>query len=146
MDTSHTKVEIGRVSLLFSGASVLAFFLWLLLAAPTSTPRARDGPRRDLTATAVSLSWQPQLGKENVMQWQPSQHGESHIEAHVDLCPDHSFHMKIGNVCLHLCRKDFLQLARAVAQAVTQLPSGDVVAKAEKDNLHSKRLKEKGGN
>ena len=70
------------------------------------------------------------------MQWQASQSSESHIEAHIDLCPDHSFHMKVGNVCLHLCRKDFLQLARAVARAVMQLPPDDVIANAEKDNLH----------
>jgi hypothetical protein len=61
---------------------------------------------------------------------------EAHIDAHIDLCPDHSFHLKVGNVCLHLCRKDFLQLARAVAGAVTQLPPGDVVDETKKHNLH----------
>lgn len=70
------------------------------------------------------------------MQWQSSQNGESHVEAHIDLCPDHRFHMKVGNVCLHLCRKDFLQLARAIVRAVEQLPPADGMNETEKDNLH----------
>jgi hypothetical protein len=135
MSTSYTKVEIGWVSLLFSGVSVLTFFMWLVLASPTSTPRARGSPQVELNPTPVSLICPRQFVKENVMQGQASQSGDSHIEAHIDLCPDHSFHMKVGNVCLHLCRKDFLKLARAVARAVTP---DDAIANAENKNLHNK--------
>jgi hypothetical protein len=70
------------------------------------------------------------------MQRRHYHHDEAHIEAHIDLCPDHSFHMKVGNVCLHLCRKDFLQLARAIVRAVEQLPPADGMDETEKDNLH----------
>jgi len=70
------------------------------------------------------------------MQQQHPHHGDSHIEAHIDLCPDHSFHLKVGNVCLHLCQEDFLQLAHAIARAAEQLPPADVMSETEKSNLH----------
>jgi hypothetical protein len=59
MSTSRTTVEIGWASLLFSGASVLAFFLWLVLAAPTSMPRARGSPQVEPTTTSLSFGCLP---------------------------------------------------------------------------------------
>ncbi len=70
------------------------------------------------------------------MSWSSAQHGEAHIEAHVDLCPDHKLHMKVGNIGLHLCRKDFLQLAQAIVKAVEQLSLVAGIDETDKNNLH----------
>jgi hypothetical protein len=48
--------------------------------------------------------------------------GALHAEVHIDLCPNDSLHITIGNICLHLCQQDFLQLAQAVQEAMAQFP------------------------
>jgi hypothetical protein len=55
------------------------------------------------------------------MQWHHPTDRELHTEVHIDLCPNDVLHIKIGNICLHLCRPDFLQLAQAVRAAADQL-------------------------
>lgn len=45
-----------------------------------------------------------------------------HTEVHIDLCPNDSLHITIGNICLHLCQEDFFQLARAVRDVMDQIP------------------------
>ena len=63
------------------------------------------------------------------MRWQcqPSETGEQfHVEAHVDVCADHTLHIQIGNLCLHVCQRDFLQIAKAVNAAVARLPNESI--------------------
>jgi hypothetical protein len=56
------------------------------------------------------------------MAWQKPAAGALHTEVHIDLCPNDSLHITIGNICLHLCQQDFLQLAQAVREATEQIP------------------------
>ncbi len=56
------------------------------------------------------------------MPWPKPITGAAHTEVHIDLCPNDSLHITIGNICLHLCQEDFLQLARAVREAMKQIP------------------------
>jgi len=62
-------------------------------------------------------------------------YSETQVEAHIDMCPDHSLHMKVGNICLDLCRKDFLQLVCTIVRAVEHLSPADGMDEIEKDNL-----------
>ncbi len=41
-----------------------------------------------------------------------------HAQAHISVCPNQEMHLRIGNVCLHLCKHDFRELAKAVMNAV----------------------------
>lgn len=50
--------------------------------------------------------------------------GETHARAHVSVCPNQQMHLRVGNVCLHLCRHDFRQLANAVIEAMAALEAG----------------------
>lgn len=66
------------------------------------------------------------------MQRQHAADDELHVEVHIDLCPNDVLHVTIGNICLHLCRKDFLQLAQAVQAAADQMTR----IRATKENIH----------
>jgi hypothetical protein len=66
------------------------------------------------------------------MQWHHTADRELHAEVHIDLCPDDVLHVKIGNICLHLCRQDFLQLAQAVRAAADQLTAAGATNGAER--------------
>jgi hypothetical protein len=59
-----------------------------------------------------------------------------HVEVHIDLCPNDVLHIKIGNICLHLCRQDFLQLAQAVQHTAEQITRSPAVSKLAKENTH----------
>lgn len=56
------------------------------------------------------------------MAWQKPIPGALHTEVHIDLCPNDSLHITIGNICLQLCQQDFLQLAQAVRKVMEQSP------------------------
>jgi len=55
---------------------------------------------------------------------------------HIALCPDDVLHLTVGNVCLHLCRQDFLRLAQALSEAAAQMTAADATPKATKESLH----------
>lgn len=44
-----------------------------------------------------------------------------HAHTHIALCPNEQLHVRVGNVCLHLCRRDFCQLARAVMDTLATM-------------------------
>lgn len=48
-----------------------------------------------------------------------------HAAAHISLCPNEQMHLRIGNVCLHLCRRDFCHLARAVMDALANIEASE---------------------
>ncbi len=51
--------------------------------------------------------------------------GCGHVHAHVSICPDDQMHLRVGNVCLHLCRRDFCQLAREVMNTVAKMDAAE---------------------
>lgn len=51
--------------------------------------------------------------------------GAIHAHAHITLCPEQEMHVRIGNVCLHLCRRDFCHLARAVMDALATMSAAE---------------------
>ncbi len=55
------------------------------------------------------------------MQRQYNKDEEKHTEVHITLCPNNSIHIKIDNICLHLCRHDFLRLARTLREIERQI-------------------------
>lgn len=59
-----------------------------------------------------------------------------HVDVYIDLCPNDVLHIKIGNLCLHLCRQDFLQLAQAVQQTAEQITMAREVNKLAKEHMH----------
>lgn len=59
-----------------------------------------------------------------------------HAEVHIDMCANDVLHIKIGNICLHLCRKDFLQLARVLAEAAAQLSASSLAVGTGKGHMH----------
>jgi hypothetical protein len=61
---------------------------------------------------------------------------EVHVDVHIDLCPNDVLHIKIGNLCLHLCQQDFLQLAHAVKQTADRIAVSGTVRKLAKENMH----------
>lgn len=70
------------------------------------------------------------------MKWRPATDEELHVDVHIDLCPDHSLHIQINNVCLHLCQKDFLQLAQAVKNTADRLLTAQATTGATKPQVH----------
>jgi hypothetical protein len=74
--------------------------------------------------------------KEDSMKWWYATDEELHVEVHIDFCPDHSLHIQINNVCLHLCQKDFLQLARAVKNTADQILTAQAATKVAKPQVH----------
>jgi hypothetical protein len=66
-----------------------------------------------------------------VMNMQPPKHRSDpdserlHANAHISICPNQQMHLRVGNVCLHLCRRDFCQLAKAVMETLTTLEAGE---------------------
>jgi hypothetical protein len=61
---------------------------------------------------------------------------DTHVEVHIDLCPNDVLHIKIDNICLHLCRQDFLQLAHAVTQTADQIGASREGRKPTKEHIH----------
>lgn len=61
---------------------------------------------------------------------------EVHVEVHIDLCPNDVLHIKIGNICVHLCRQDFLQLVQAVQHTAEQITRSRAVSKLAKEHMH----------
>jgi len=70
------------------------------------------------------------------MKWRHATDEELHVDVHVDLCPDHSLHIQINNVCLHLCQKDFLQLAQAVKNTADQILTAQATTGVVKPQVH----------
>ncbi len=48
-----------------------------------------------------------------------------HATVHIAICPNQQLHLRIGSACLHLCRKDFVQLAKAVMETMTTLEADE---------------------
>jgi len=69
------------------------------------------------------------------MKWRHTTNEELHVNVHVDLCPDHSLHIQIDNICLHLCQKDFLQLAQSVKQAADQVVTAQATSGTAKPHV-----------
>ncbi len=59
--------------------------------------------------------------EERTMKWQCTREETLHTEVHVSLCPNDAVHLKIDNICLHLCRQDLVHLARALGEAAERL-------------------------
>lgn len=70
------------------------------------------------------------------MHWQDNPTDIVHAEVHIHVCPNDVLHVKIGNICFHLCRKDFLQLARTIGAVAAQLSAIAVRASNGKGNVY----------
>ncbi|MEW6296593.1 MAG: hypothetical protein AB1671_02485 [Thermodesulfobacteriota bacterium] len=114
--------RIGWASLLVAEFSMFTFLWYALTVA--------EGKRTPPSSTAIVH------GKEVCMRWQHDAADTLHTEVHIDICPNDVLHVKIGNICLHLCRKDFLQLARAVAEAAAQVSDSPSPTRTAKGNVH----------
>lgn len=114
--------RVGWVSLLIGEYSMFAF-LWYALS-------VAERPVPPFTPT-------PTLHTQEVcMHQQDDATDLVHAEVHIDVCPNDVLHVKIGSICLHLCREDFLQLARALGAGAAQLSATAGSTGTGKGNVH----------
>ncbi len=121
----------GHVLLLASELSLILCLVWALAWEPGqhhTTPH----PRLPSACCCPQLLVHPPHRKEEPMKHAGLTAAEPHVDVHINLCPDHRYHLQIGNVCLHLCLQDFRRLAQAVREAAElNSPTGATTASAK---------------
>ena len=137
MNRTKGKRDFGWFSLLFSELSIIVFLFWALTV--EGGKHERHSPIFKSVPTLLSshpVVMHSNSHKEMSMLKHHPADEEIHIDVHIDLCPSDVLHIKIGNICLHLCRQDFLQLAQAVQQTAKQITGSREVSKLAKENMH----------
>jgi hypothetical protein len=131
---TREKKDIGPPLLLVSELSLILFLFWALSVESGKQARTDHTVSRPDVSPSLSgvFVTNPTSVQEEPMQRQHAADDELHVEVHIDLCPNDVLHVTIGNICLHLCRKDFLQLAQAVQAAADQMTR----TRATKENIH----------
>jgi hypothetical protein len=137
MNRTKGKRDFGRFSLRFSELSMIVFLFWALTVESGKQERKyttfERAPARFSSHTFARHTNSPK--ELSMLKHHPTDE-EVHVEVHIDLCPNDVLHIKIGNICLHLCRQDFLQLAQAVQHTAEQITRSRAVSKLAKDNMH----------
>lgn len=115
------RPDFCRLSVLVFEFAMIGFLCWALArdrlgTAPPQLPKELSESRISFSAIA-----NPHPEEEPMLRRYPMA-DVLHTEVHIDLCPNDSLHITIGNICLHLCQQDFLQLAQAVLEATEQIP------------------------
>lgn len=137
MNRTKGKRDFGRFSLLFSELSMIVFLFWALTVEGGKQERKSTiFERAPALFSPNTFAIHTNSPKELSMLNPHPADEEVHVEVHIDLCPNDVLHIKIGNICLHLCRQDFLQLAQAVQHTAEQIAVSGTVRKLAKENLH----------
>ena len=136
----------ARAILLLSEYSLIVFLLWAVAVEQTKSTRPSVGQQpgaidRSLTSVAhAALPSHLSPGQHRPTQWQcqPTEiSGQFHGVTQVDLCPDPGVPIQIGTLRLHVCQRDFFQIAQAVNAAVAHLPAVETAtppSKADPDH------------
>ena len=138
----------ARAILLLSEYSIIVFLLWAIAVEQTKPtrppvsqrPEAPDqrpeAPEMPLTSVAhAALPSHSSPGQHMPTQWQ-CQPAELPVQfpgvTQVDLCPDPGVPIQIGALRLHVCQRDFFQIAEAISTAEARLPSAETAARLSK--------------
>ena len=134
----------ARAMLLFSEYSFIVFLLWAVAVEQTKPTRPSVSQRHgaaEISLTSVAHAALPshsslgQNSKEVSTQWQcqPAEPlGQFHGVTQVDLCPDPGVPIQIGALRLHVCQRDFFQIAEAINTAVARLPAAETATRLSK--------------
>jgi hypothetical protein len=137
MSRTRRKRDFGWFSLLFSELSMIVFLFWALTVESGKQERKYSiFERVPAVFSSNTFAIQTNSPKELSMLKHHTTDEAVHVEVHIDLCPNDVLHIKIGNICLHLCRQDFLQLAQAVQHTAEQITRSPAVSKLAKENTH----------
>ncbi len=131
----------ARAILLLSEYSLIVFLLWAVAVEqtkPTRPPVSQrpEAPEMPLTSVAhAALPSHSSPGQHMPTQWQ-CQPAELPVQfpgvTQVDLCPDPGVPIQIGALRLHVCQRDFFQIAEAISIAEARLPSAETAARLSK--------------
>ncbi len=114
----------ARAMLLLSEYSLIVFLLWAVAVEQTKSTRPSVGQRpgaaeRSLSSVAyAALPSHLSPAQHMPTQWQcqPAEiSGQLHGVPQVDLCPDPGVPIQIGMLRLHVCQRDFFQIAQAIS-------------------------------
>ncbi|MCS6926264.1 MAG: hypothetical protein NZ578_10245 [Candidatus Binatia bacterium] len=137
MNGTKGKRDFGQFSLLFSELSMIVFLFWALTVEGGKQERKSTiFERAPALFSSNTFARHTNSPKELSMLNPPHTDKEVHVEVHIDLCPNDVLHIKIGNICLHLCRQDFLQLAQAVQHTAEHITRSRAVSKLPRDKVH----------
>lgn len=131
----------ARAILLLSEYSLIGFLLWAVAVEQTKSTRLSVSQRPGAAERALSSVAHAALPSHSSpaqhlpTQWQ-CQPAETPRQlsgvTQVDLCPDPGVPIQIGALRLHVCQRDFFQIAEAINTAVARLPAAETAARLSK--------------
>jgi hypothetical protein len=109
--TRKSEERIGRISLLFSGFSIILFLCYALYKTP-------------------QFEW-----KEDVMH--DARYWETADElATISLCPEGCVHLRVGRAIIKMTREEFLSLRRLTDKAAREMQFPEAVLAQQRDTGH----------